>query len=294
MSELFFSSASHPRALNRPPSRVRIVADSASDILPSHARSIGIIVVPNRIVFDGHVLRDGVDISASQFYARLPQATGISYTEPAPPEDLYLAYQTAFRQGATDILSVHVSSRLSKVVHNALTVRNYMVGAPIEVLDSLQAGIGMWPAVIAAAHLARLGASPREIRDTAASILARTHLYFMVESLEFLRRSGRIGRVQGMIGTVLDVHPILTIQRGEVAPVETVRPRARALQRMCDLVLERGRVDSLVICGTGIEPISQMEALLGRRYAGTIQKTWLGPTLGVNTGPAIAIAAVVR
>jgi DegV family protein with EDD domain len=273
---------------------VRIIADSASDILPSHARAMRIIVVPNRIIFDGHVLRDGVEISASDFYTRLPHATSLPYTEPAPPEDLYYAYQTAFRQGATDILSVHVSSRLSKVMQNAVTVRNYMATAPIEIVDSLQAGIGMWPAIIRAAQLARLGAPIYEIREVAVSILARTHLYFMVESLEFLRRSGRVGRARQLIGTALDAHPILTIQRGEVAPVETVRPRARALLRMRDLALDQGRVESLVICGTGIEPIAQMEATLGQRYTGAIQKTWLGPTLGVNTGPAIAVAVVVR
>ncbi len=278
----------------RPPSRVRVVTDSAADILPSHARAMGILVVPNRLFFDGHILRDGVEINASEFYARLPHAAGHPHTEPAPPEDLYYAYQTAFQQGATGILSIHVSSRLSKVVRNAVTVRDYMAGAPIEVMDSRQAGIGMWPAIIRAAQLARLGAPLAEIRDVAASILAHTHLYFMVESLEFLRRSGRVGRAQQLIGTALDAHPILTVEQGQVATVETVRPRSRALLRMRDLALHQGAIESVVICGTGIESIAQMEAILSQRYKGTIEKTWLGPTLGVNTGPAIAVAVVAR
>lgn len=289
----FTTGARFPGAGGQP-ARVRIIADSASDILPSHARAMGILVVPNRIIFDGHILRDGIEINASEFYARLPHAASMPHTEPAPPEDLYYAYQTAFREGATAILSVHVSSRLSRVVQNAAMVRDYMAGAPIEIVDSQQAGIGMWPAVIRAAHLARLGAPLPEIRHIVASILARTRLFFMVESLEFLRRSGRVGLARQLLGTALDAHPILTIQQGQVAPVETVRPRPRALLRMRDLALGEGEVESLVLCGTSIESIAQVEAILSQRYKGAIEKTWLGPTLGVNTGPAIAVAVVMR
>ncbi|MGH2486856.1 MAG: DegV family protein, partial [Ktedonobacterales bacterium] len=87
--------------------------------------------------------------------------------------------------------------------------------------------------------------------------------------------------------------PILTIENGEVIPVETVRPRRRALERMRDLALEGG-VDRLLVCGTTIEAISEMEMILRQQYNGSVQNTWLGPTLGANTGPAVAIAAVTR
>src|SRR5215472_10582315 len=95
--------------------RVRIVTDSASDILPSHARALGIILVPNRIVLGGKVWRDGVDLTAAQFYAALPASKTLPYTLPAPSEDLYTAYRFAFQQGASEVLSLHVSGRLSKV-----------------------------------------------------------------------------------------------------------------------------------------------------------------------------------
>jgi DegV family protein with EDD domain len=130
--------------------------------------------------------------------------------------------------------------------------------------------------------------------ERVVSILAHTRLYFMVETLEYLRHSGRIGRARELVGTLLDAHPILTIDHGEVAPLETVRPRRRALQRMRELALERQPIDTLLICGTSIEAIAQMETLMREQYDGTIQKTWLGPTLGANTGPAVAIAVVAR
>jgi fatty acid-binding protein DegV len=126
------------------------------------------------------------------------------------------------------------------------------------------------------------------------AILARTKLFVMVESLEPLRRAGRIGRARVLLGTLLDAHPILTIEQGEVAPVETARPRERALRRMRDLVCGLGPLESVIICGTSIETIGQWETVLAEVYKGVIEKTWLGPTQGANTGPAVAIAAVVR
>jgi len=274
-------------------SRVRVVVDSAADILPGHAEAIGIMVVPNRIVLGASVLRDGIDITPSQFYARLPHATTAPYTEPATADDFYYAYDAAFRQGATDVLSIHVSSRLSKVVQNAMAAREYMASASIHVIDSRQAGIGMWPAITRAAQLAGMGAPIQEVYNTASAILARTRLYFMVESLEQLRRSGRIGRAQELLGTLFDAHPILTVHGGEVTPVETVRSRERALLRMRDLALEGGEIDALLLCGTSTESMVNAEILIGERYDGPIQRSWLGPTLGANTGPGIAIAVVL-
>lgn len=274
------------------PSRVRIVADSATDILPQHARALGILVVPNHVLLDGRVLRDGLDITPAQFFARLPHARQVS-TQPATSRDFYYTYQAAFQQGATDVLSIHVSSRVSRVVQNALAVQQFLAPAPIHIIDSQTAGIGMWPAVIGAARLANAGASIEDVRRATFELLARTRMYFLVESLEYLRRAGRIGRAREMLGTVLNAHPILTIRDGEVAPVETVRPRWRALRRMRDLAFADGTPETLLICGSGIEAIAELEQVFAQGYNGMIQKTWLGPTLGANAGPLLAFAVVV-
>ncbi len=288
-------TGAHPAVTgNWPAGGVRIVTDSASDILPSHAQALGIVVVPHYIIIDGKTYRDSVDLTAAQFYARLPKAQGPLYTEPASAADLYNAYRTALQQGASAILSIHISSRLSQVVQRALAVRDYLAPAPIYVVDSGQAGIGMWPAVILGAQLARAGTPPRAIYERVVSTLSRTRVYFMVETLEYLRRGGRIGRARELVGTLLDAHPILTIEQGEVAPLETVRPRSRALRRMRELALDGNDIEMLLVCGTSIEAIAQAETMLREQYHEAIQKTWLGPTLGANTGPAVAVAVVVR
>jgi DegV family protein with EDD domain len=284
----------YPTAVGQRRSRVRIVTDSSSDLLPSYARAIGVIVVPNWIVLDGQALRDGIEITAAQFYARLPHTRSAPYTQPASMEDFSVAYEWLFQQGATEILSIHVSGRLSRVVQHAAAARDALAPAPIDVIDSRLSGVAVWPAITHAAALAARGAPLLEIRAQVMAILARTKLFVMVESLEPLRRAGRIGRARVLLGTLLDAHPILTIEQGEVAPVETARPRERALRRMRDLVCALGPLESVIICGTSIETIGQWESVLAEVYKGVIEKTWLGPTQGANTGPAVAIAAVVR
>ena len=292
------SSPGLPGALppRHPAARVRIVTDSASDILPSHARAIGVYVVPNRIVLDGHRLRDGVDITASQFYAHLARTRSVPSSEPALPADIYNTYLAAFQDGATAIVSIHVSSRFSRVVPHAVAARDALAPAPIDVIDSLQLGIGMWPAVIEAARVASLGAPVQHVHERALALLARTQAFVLVESLEPLRRSGRISRVQGIVGTLIDAHPILTLDRGEARLIETVRSRRRAVLRMGELVQgwarAAGGIEMLLLCGTSIEAIAEMEMLLAEHFTGTMRKTWLGPAIGANLGPAIAVAVV--
>src|SRR5262249_26330904 len=152
--------------------------------------------------------------------------------------DFAFAYQTAFRQGATAIVSIHVAGHLSQVIRHALAARGALAPAPIDIIDSQQTGIGMWPAVIGAAQLASQGAPVQDVHERAVSLLARTQVYLMVESLEPLRRSGRIGRAQELVGTLVDAHPILTLNQGEAVLVDTVRPRRRALLRLRELVYE--------------------------------------------------------
>jgi DegV family protein with EDD domain len=274
--------------------KVHVVTDSAADILPKHAHALGLTVVPNRVMLDGQVYRDGLDLTPTRFFIRLPYAERMPHTEPASPQDLYAAYTAALRRGATAVVAIHVSSQLSRVVAHAQAAWAQLAGAPIYLIDSLQAGIGMWPAVIEAANLARLGARADDVQAIACTMLERTRVYFLVETLEYLRRSGRIGRASAVVGTLLDARPILTIEEGEVAVVETVRPRARALLRLRELVLGEGPLSDLIVCGSSSEGMDQVVALLQEQYAGSIQKAWLGPTLGANVGPLVGVAAVQR
>src|SRR5258706_3821070 len=198
----------------RPHGTIRIVTDSASDILPSHARALGVLVIPNRIVLDGRVFRDGIDITAAQYYAYLSHARNAPFTEPAPPADFYNAYVAALRAGAPAIVSIHTSSRLSQVVRHAVAAPDYLAPATIDVIDSLQLGIGMWPAVIEASPLANLGPSAPDVHQRVVALLAPPHPFVPGVLLEPLRSPGRSGRVQVLVRSFLVATPILTLAQG--------------------------------------------------------------------------------
>ena len=279
-----------PRA--RDPARVRVVTDSTATILPSHAQALGIVVVPNRILLNGRVYRDAIDLTAAQFYARFPRVGSSVTTAPASAEDFYSTYQWALTLGATAIVSIHASRRVSQVFSNASAARDALAPAVIDVIDSQLVGVGMWPAVVRAAQFANMGASPQAIHEQVLAVLARTRLYTLLESLDYIRRGGRSSRAVRLFGRVMNAYPILTYQDGEAFPVESVRTLRRGLQRLRELALGQGAVESLLVCGTSAEWMAQMEAVLTEEYQGPIEKTWLSPTVGVHTGPSVAIGIV--
>jgi DegV family protein with EDD domain len=249
--------------------------------------------VPNRILLEGRVYRDGIDINAAEFYHRFPLIGRSVITEPASTEDLISAYQWAFTQGATAVVSIHASRRVSMVYTHALAAREALAPAPIDVIDSQFVGVGMWPAVIRAARLASMGASPQVIQEGVAAVLTCTRLYALLESLDYVRRGGRSPRAVAFFGRAFNAYPILSYQNGEAVPAASVRTRPRALQRMCQLAFGEGAVEELLVCGTSIEWTAQMEAALAQQYHGPIQKTWLSPTIGAHTGPSVSIGVVL-
>jgi DegV family protein with EDD domain len=276
----------------RGPARVRVVTDSTATILPSHAQALGILVVPNRILLEGRVYRDAIDLTAAQFYARFPRMGPAVATAPASAEDFYATYQWAFAQGATAIVSIHASRRVSQVFSNAVAARDALAPAVIDVIDSQLVGVGMWPAVVRAAKLASMRASPQAVHELVVAVLARTRLYSLLESLDYVRRGGRSPRAVRLFGRVLNAYPILSYQDGEAIPVESVWTRRSGLQRMRDLALGHGAIESLLVCGTSAEWMAQMETVLSEVYHGPLEKTWLSPTVGVHTGPSVAIGIV--
>jgi len=213
-------------------------------------------------------------------------------TAPASAEDFYSTYRWAFARGATSIVSIHASRRVSQVFSNAIAARDALAPAVIDVIDSRLVGVGMWPAVVRAAKLANMGVSLQAVHEQVAAVLARTRLYTLLESLDYVSHGGRSPRAVSEFGPVVNALPILTYQDGEAVPVESVRTRQQGLQRLRDLALRQGEIESLLVCGTSAEWIAQMEAVLVEEYHGPIEKTWLSPTVGVHTGPSIAIGIV--
>lgn len=286
---------SHPHA---PARRVVVVTDSASDLSVDEARTLGAVVVPAIIFFGSKRYRDGLDLTPEQFFQTLGQTPDLPRTAPADTASFVSIYMRLLGNGATSILSLHTSKELSGAIASASEAvgqisRLLGAPAPIVTLDSRQGTTALLSAVRFAAQMAQVGAPVEAIAAAVQERLTRTRMYILVETLEYLQRGGRIGRAQRLLGTLLDAKPILTIQDGVVAPVETARPRERAYERLLELVRELGAIEELYVGQTSEELGMEMVERLSRVYKGPIHRRWVGAGVGANMGKGVTIAAVL-
>ncbi len=220
---------------------VAVVTDSTSSLAPDVADRAGVVVVPLQVIVDGTSRPESFRPSAGTLTpgavaAALREGRNVSTSRPAP-ESFSAAYAAAAERGATAIVSVHLSGSISGTVDAAeLAARSAPV--PVTVVDSLTVASGCGFAALAAAAAARAGASPAEVADVARRRAAAAVTYFCVESLEYLRRGGRIGAAQALFGSALAVKPLLTVSDGRITPYERVRTMSRALARLEELALE--------------------------------------------------------
>ncbi len=295
---------STPRTTNAPTDRqalvhrVAIVTDSASDLSVEEARELGAIVVPASIYFGPTKYRDGLDLTPPQFFQALGHTPDLPRTLPADIPAFIATYMRLLGAGATAILSLHTSSELSGALANARAAvqqisRQLGAPPPIALFDSRQGTTALLPVVRFAAQMAQVGAPLDVIAASVQERLTRTRLYLLVETLEYLQRGGRIGRAQRLLGTLLDAKPILTIQDGVVAPVETARPRERAYERLLELVSELGAIEELYVGQTSDALGEETVERLRRVYAGPIYRRWVGAGVGVHMGQGVSIAAIL-
>ncbi len=270
---------------------VRILVDSTADIPRERAQSLGIEVVPLTVLFGDESFRDGVDLDGPGFYRKLVASPVMPTTSTPPPGLFEEGYRRLIGEGATGVLSIHLASKLSatfSVARSAAEVVSQATGVPIELVDSgtVSAGFGL-PAGIVARE-AREGKSLADLKAHAESLCARVHLYAVLDTLEFLRRGGRIGRAQALLGGLLNVKPLIAVRDGEVVPVENVRTRGKAFDRMGQLVAELGELEALAIV-QGDETVGQqLEAVVRRFWTGPIETSTLGPVVGTHAGPGAA------
>lgn len=276
---------------------VRIVTDSTCDLPPATAAALGITVVPLTVAFGDEALLDGVDIDGAAFYERMRAPGPAPMTSQPSVERFEDAYRAAAADAAS-VVSIHISSRLSGTL-NAASVAREVVRHDVQVdlLDSYNVSVGLGLIVMEAARAAQTGASLPEVVATARRAMDRVTVYVMVDTLEYLRKGGRIGRANSLLGSILSVKPILKVEDGEVAPFERIRTRSKALARLADLGAGMPRAKDMFVAHGG-EP-ETAEALVENLRPGlphtALYTAYLGPVVGVYTGPgAIGIAALER
>ena len=274
---------------------LRIVTDSTCDLPYEAIQALGITVVPLSIIFGDEELMDGVDIQADQFFRRLERDPNLPRTSQPSPALFTRAYRRLIEEGATEILSIHLSSKLSGTVESARQAAQGIEGVRIEQLDSGNVSLALGIGVMEAAKAARAGASLDVARDLAADVFRRTHIFVTLDTLEYLRRGGRMSRGQKWIGTLLQVKPVISLQDGEVVPIARVRTRQRAIE---DIVRRCGDLRPLehlfVLHSTTPDEAAYLRdriAALDTHAPITIGR--ITPVVGVHGGPGLLAVGVV-
>jgi DegV family protein with EDD domain len=270
---------------------IKIVTDSTVD-LPVHlAEKLGVTVVPCYVRFGEEVYRDRVNISEDEFYRRLENTTVHPSSVQPGPQDFLDVYQKLAPE-ADGIISIDVSSKLSGTVNSALMAKEMLeTKCPIEVIDSLSVSMGLGLLVIFATNMANAGESMDKIVAEVKQAVFKIHLLAMFDTLKYLLLGGRIGKAKALLGSILNVKPMVTLKDGEVVPAGQARTRAKGMDKLFDFVKEAADIQYLaVVYNTIPDEAQEMAERLGSVFdREKIKISRIGPALGVHMGPGMLI-----
>jgi DegV family protein with EDD domain len=278
---------------------VRVVTDSTAYLPTDLAEASSLHVVPLTVTVSGRDGREGIDVSPADVAAALAERRMIVTTSRPAPAEFSQAYQNLLDAGASGVVSVHLSARLSGTYESArMAAADF--GDRVAVVDAATAGMGVGFVAMAAHQAASRGGDVAAVRDAALVAAARTHTLFYVDTLEFLRRGGRISAASALLGTALSVKPILHVLGGEVVLREKVRTAGRALARLVELAAEVAGESDVDIAvqhlGAADRAAALHDALL-ERLQGRVRQAYLsevGAVIAAHTGPGVIGVAVHR
>jgi DegV family protein with EDD domain len=275
--------------------RIAVVTDSSAYI-PAEAQSgLDITVIPVWLVWDGESYRDGIDITPDTFYPRLQT----SKTLPTSSQPTVMEFKALFEQlssSADAIVAVLVSSKISGTVASAMTAATELPDLSIHVVDSMTSSMCLGFTVLAAARAAAEGKSFEEVIDAAEKMKEKTQLIFVVDTLEFLHRSGRMSGGKRLLGTVLQIKPILQFEDGIITPLSQARTKRKALDKIIELAEMRlaGRqmAEAALVEIDCLEDCKKLEKMVQEYFEPSkIFRTAVSPVVGTIVGPgAIGLA----
>lgn len=268
---------------------VRIVTDSACDLPPELEQRHGIEIVPLTIRFGDDEAVDRRDLTPEQFWSKMARSAVLPETA-APSAG---AFEDAFRRladaGADGIVCITLSSKLSATIQSAQVAAKAFEGElPIEVVDSLSVTLGIGNQVLAAARLAEEGADVATIRDHVLDLRSRSRVYGALDTLENLKKGGRIGAAAALVGSMLSIKPLISVEDGEVHPGARVRTRSKALRWLVDKVKEEGAVENLAILHGDAPDLPVLLEMFEPLYpSDQIVVGQVGPVIGTHAGPRV-------
>jgi DegV family protein with EDD domain len=276
--------------------KVAIVTDSTADLTPEMVEELGVTVVPLQVIFGNEAYREGVDITTEEFYERLVKSRPLPTTSAPSVGDFQEVYERLLKE-VDSIVSIHIGAKLSATVQAAETARQSLAKPErVEVVDSQATSLAMGFAIMDAVEVARAGGKLAEVKATAESAMQRMQVLFMLDTLEYLRRGGRIGRARAYLGAILSVKPILALREGEIYPEERVRTRARGLERIIQSAIRHQNVKRAAVghSSTPDEAESIRERLAMAFPNVKVHLIRFGPVIGTHAGPGIVGVGVME
>jgi len=277
--------------------RIRVITDSLSDIPPEIAQRLGIRVVPIYLYINGISYRDDGNLDHKWFYDHLTQDTTLPQTAAPAAEEILSVYQTLVAEGAEEIVTLFMDSHLSSLSTNARLAAKQLVGGHVHIMETSQVSMGIGWMVIAAAEAAQQGASVADIADLVADMRQRTLLVGVLNSLEHLRRGGRIGWARARFGDMLQIKPLILFQEGEARLVGQVRTYRRALSWLVDWVREVAPLERLAFLHSHLDPaiVAQLCSDFSPYVPdANVMLVEVGPIFSTHVGPNGVGVALVR
>lgn len=274
-------------------SSIAVVTDSTASLPPHLRDQSGVRVVPIHVIVDGQSHLDGVDITSEEVVVALVGHKSVS-TAKSTPHQFLEAYTRAAAAGAESIVSVHLSSSLSGT-YDAARLAARDADVPVEVVDSRSIGMGLGFAALAAAGAVADGADVAAAAEVARRTGSGSRVLFYIDTLEYLRRGGRIGKASAWMGSALRVKPLLHVVDGEVAPLEKSRTSARALGRLFDLAVEAAGDRPVQVAVQHFDALARAEEMAGRLEEAlhtSVVIADVGPVMGVHVGPGLVCVVI--
>jgi len=268
--------------------RIAVVTDSAACVPAELVRKYEIHVVPFELIWNGQSFRDGVDITPTEFYRRLRKSNSWPTTSQPALGDFASLY-TQLGRYADGIVSIHAAGELSATLRTAQLAAEQASPVPVRVIDSRTGATAEGFVVLAAARAAAAGANLEEVAAAARAAIPRVGLFATLETLEYLRRGGRIGEAAALLGSQLHLHPILYLADGRVKVAGVARSRHKAIERIVELMA--GRVGNRPLCvsvfhADALQDVEIMKAMVHSRFnCREFYITEFTPVMGAHTGP---------
>ncbi len=274
---------------------VKIITDSTSDLPKEVAEKLGITVVPLYVNFGNEAYRDGIDLTTDAFYQRLPTDKNHPTTS-TPPPAAYAEACDKLAEESDGIMVLTISRKLSATYDSAKQgLEERKSKCPVELVDSRLSLMGLGLIVIAAAKAANKGADLKEVLALTKDNIPRLDMRIAFDTLEYLRRGGRIGKAQAFFGSLLKVNPILTIKDGEVYPAARERSRAKAIDYLVDFANGYVSIEEMALeDATTPDEADGLAERLGAKFPkDKIYRSKVGPVIGAHVGPRVLSVIVL-